>query len=184
MRSRRPADKRLRDAFEANAPDLLAYLERRIEPRVEAADVLSETMVIAWKKVTRLPDSPSEARMWLFALAKNALLNHRRALGRYSAAVDRLRSSLIEDGAAEGQEAALEQSELRQALDRALKELDSRDAELVRLINWDGFSLAEVARLEGVAASTVRSRYASALRKLEAILPSDLAPEPEEVWQR
>ena len=184
MRARRAADKRLRDVFEANASDLLAYLERRIDPRAEAADVLSETMVIAWKKVKKLPDSPDEGRMWLFALAKNALLNHRRALGRYSAAVDRLRNSLLEEGERAEQTATLEQMELRRTLEQALKGLDPRDAELVRLVNWDGFSLAEVARIEGAAASTVRSRYAAALRKLQANLPPDLIPEQQEARRR
>lgn len=118
--------------------------------------------------------------MWLFALARNTLLNHRRTLGRYKAAVDRLRGSIIEDVALDAQDTALEQVELRRTVAHALGQLEPGDAELVCLINWDGFSLAEVARLEGLSPSTVRSRYSAALRKVEALLPSDITRVNEE----
>jgi len=42
-------------------------------------------------------------------------------------------------------------------------------------VNWEGFSLAEVAELESIAPSTVRSRYAKALRQL-AVALGDEAP--------
>jgi len=58
---------------------------------------------------------------------------------------------------------------------RALASLRQQDAELVRLINWDGFALAQVATIEKLPASTVRSRDASALRQLEAVLKVDSA---------
>ncbi len=167
-------EQRLRAAFAANASDLLAYLERRIDPRAEAADVLGEAMFTAWKKVRKLPEPPVEARMWLFAIARNTLFNHRRSLGRYSAAVEKLRGSLIDEAATSEHDGVFERLELQQAVAGALAALGPVDAELVRLINWDGFTLAEVARLEGLSASTVRSRYATALRRVEELLPPGL----------
>lgn len=52
----------------------------------------------------------------------------------------------------------------------AIARLDPELAELVRLVHWDGFSLGEVAALEGIPASTVRSRYAHAKRELAVAL--------------
>lgn len=158
----------MRAAFEANATDLLAYLERRIEPRSHAADVLGDAMEIAWKRVRDLPEAPEQARMWLFVVARNTLLNHRRALGRQRAAVDRLRGVIVADVA--GAASETDHVELRATVATAMAQLDAADAELLRLVAWDGFTLAEVAELEGIAASTVRSRYATALRRLEAVL--------------
>lgn len=166
------ARERMRAAFEANATDLLAYLERRIDPRSSAADVLGDAMLTAWKRVDDLPSEPEQARMWLFVVARNTLLNQRRALGRQRAAVDRLRGIIVSDIAAATSD--IEQAEMRSALQAAMHSLDPADAELVRLVNWDGFALAEVAKLEGLAASTVRSRYARALRLLAAILTPEV----------
>jgi RNA polymerase sigma-70 factor (ECF subfamily) len=162
------AQERMRAAFEANATDILAYLERRIEPRSAAADVLGDAMVTAWRRVDNLPFEPEQARMWLFVVARNTLLNQRRALGRHRAAVDRLREIIVSDMAASTSD--IDHAESRAALQAAMRSLDPADAELVRLVNWDGFTLAEVAKLENLAASTLRSRYARALRQLAAIL--------------
>lgn len=162
------ARERMRQAFEVNAADLLAYLERRLDPRSQAADVLGDAMVTAWKRVANLPDDPERARMWLFVVVRNTLLNHRRGLGRYRAAVDRLRGFIVADVAASTADA--DRTETRLAVRAALLTLDATDAELVRLINWDGFSLAEVAELQGLPPTTVRSRYARALAQLSSIL--------------
>lgn len=174
-RHRNADDERLRAAFEANATDLLAYLERRIEPRSAAADVLGEAMITAWQRVARLPADPERARMWLFVVARNTLLNHRRSLGRHRAAVDRLRGVIVADTAVATSD--LDQAERRHDIQRAMHALAPGDAELVRLVNWEGFSLAEVAELESLAPSTVRSRYAKALRQLGTALGA-ATPDP------
>jgi len=162
------AEEQLRAAFQANATDLLAYLERRIDPRSAAADVLGEAMITAWKRVAHLPADPERARMWLFVVARNTLLNHRRSLARHRAAVERLRGVIITDVAAASSD--LDEAERRHDIHQALLTLAPTDAELVRLVNWEGFSLAEVAELESIAPSTVRSRYAKALKQLGTAL--------------
>ncbi|TPW78077.1 RNA polymerase sigma factor [Schumannella soli] len=169
------AHERMRRAFEANAADLLAYLERRTDPRSAAADVLGDAMETAWRKVRQLPSDPDGARMWLFVVARNTLLNQRRSLGRHRAAVERLRGVMISNSAPPTTDA--EEVELRVTIQAALAELPDSEAEIVRLVNWDGFSLAEVAALEGIAPSTIRSRYAKALRSLVTLLRiEELAP--------
>jgi RNA polymerase sigma-70 factor (ECF subfamily) len=158
----------MRAAFEANATDLLAYLERRMEPRSAAADVLGDAMLVAWKRVRDLPSDPVEARMWLFVVARNTLSNHRRALGRQRAAVERLRGVVTADAA--GTPTDVDRADLRATVGAALDALAPGEAEIVRLVNWEGFSLAEIAVLEALPASTVRSRYSRALARLEASL--------------
>jgi RNA polymerase sigma-70 factor (ECF subfamily) len=155
----------MRAAFEANATDLLAYLERRIEPRSAAADVLGDAMLVAWRRVDDLPRDPVRARMWLFVVARNSLSNHRRSIGRHRAAVERLRGFIAAD--VEGSRTELDQVDLRASVATAMAALPPAEAEIVRLVNWEGFSLAEIAVLEGLPASTVRSRYSTALRRLE-----------------
>ncbi|MGU7670337.1 RNA polymerase sigma factor, partial [Escherichia coli] len=52
----------------------------------------------------------------------------------------------------------------------AVARLDPELAELVRLVHWDGFSLAEAAELMSITASTARGRYARAKDELRRAL--------------
>lgn len=160
-----PRDQQIIDAaIAANARDLLAYLERRVDNREDAADLLGETLLIAWRRCNRLPREPERARMWLFVIARNTLLNHRRGKRRQLALADRLRSELTDAAALPATELALD---VRAAID----ELDLSLGELVRLVHWDGFTLADAAQLLGVPAATARGRYARARALLAARLP-------------
>lgn len=89
-------------------------------------------------------------------------MTSRRGSIRRQALVDRLRD-----------EAATAETAIR-ALDHelaaALAALASIDAEIIRLVHWDGFTLAEVARHLGRPAATVRSCYSRARVTLRAAL--------------
>ena len=54
----------LRGALRANSDALLAYFERRVSPRVDAADLLGETMLHAWRRHRDMPtDDGTRQRM-------------------------------------------------------------------------------------------------------------------------
>lgn len=158
----------MRAAFEANAPDLLAYLERRVDPRPTAADVLGDAMVNAWRRASTMPTDPEQARMWLYVVVRNTLANHRRTSGRYREAVERLRGVILHDSVLSASET--DRADTQLTIRAALDSLSRADAELIRLVNWDQLSLAEVAQIEGIPPSTVRSRYAAALARLSVLL--------------
>lgn len=160
--TRRAEDVALISAFEANASDLLAYLSRRVGSD-DAPDLLGETMMVAWRRVRELPSDPERARMWLFGIARGTLLNHARGERRRWALADRIRLQAREDATAPG---ADDGAEVRDAIDR----LDPDLAELVRLVHWDGLSLADAAELLSVPASTARGRYQRAREQLRAAL--------------
>lgn len=159
--SRHPEDAALIGVFEASASDLLAYLSRRVGPD-DAADLLGETMVVAWRRVRQLPNDSERARMWLFGVARGTLLNHARGERRRWALADRIRSHAEELSAAPADAG----SEVRDAIAR----LDPDLSELVRLVHWDGFSLTDAAELLGIPASTARGRYQRAKAELRAAL--------------
>jgi len=71
----------LQSALEASSVDLLSYLRRRTDSH-EAPDLLSETFVVAWRRIDDLPKDPERARMWLFGTARGVLLNHARGVHR------------------------------------------------------------------------------------------------------
>ncbi len=169
MVRRRPApDERLTVALDAASVDLLAYLTRRVGP-TDAPDVLADAMVAAWRRVDDLPVEPGRARMWLFVVTRNTLLNHRRGEVRRRRLADRVRDVVTRaDAVAPPADAG---ADVRDAVDR----LDADLAELVRLVHWDGFTIAEAAELTGVPASTARGRYRRARAELRAALAADPA---------
>lgn len=164
----------LRSAVRATSPDLLRYLERRVPAREDAADLLGETLLQAWRRADACPpDDPTRQRMWLFTIAAHVLANHRRSARRRTALVERLRTHVAAQPVPDPGEAA--------AVRDAVLRLRDAHRELVMLVHWDGFTLLEAAELLGVNASTARSRYAAARETLRAALAE---PDPPRVAAR
>lgn len=163
----------------ANEDDLLRYFQRRRLNGADAAEAFGELLLTAWKLRRRAPVDPTEGRMWLFAVAHNVLRDSRRRLARHSAAVERLVTDVRALAAPVWDDAAIE---VRDAIDR----LSPDDAELVRLIYWDGLPSHDAARVLGLNPSTARSRLARARRELRSALESgeeQKGPSPRDMQQ-
>lgn len=159
----------LRLALEDNSADLLAYFERRLSEPQDAADLLSETAMTAWRRVDTLPaEDPTRLRMWLFGIARLILGNHRRARRRHSAMVDKLREMLTLTGPRRA-----EDHSTVVAVRDAVRRLKEEQRELILLVHWDGFSIAEAADLLAINPSTARSRYAAARSVLRDALDAE-----------
>ena len=166
----------LTHSLRLHSSDLLAYFERRVESHVDAADLLSEVMIIAWKRADRLPGDKIEARMWLFGIASRVLSAGRRTSRRRTAAVDRLRSEITRAGL--GQPTESETVDAAEDVRAAIDKLPNPLPELIRLVHWEGFTLAQTAVVMETSASTARSRYARARELLRADL-ADAPPLPK-----
>ena len=154
----------LRTALRSNAHDVLAYFERRLRVREDAADLVSETMLQAWRRVDALPsEDPVRQRMWLFTIAANVLANHRRSLRRRDALAERLRDHIT------ASPAAVDPTEAVAVRDAVLR-LNAAQRELVMLIHWDGFTIVGAAEILGLNTSTARGRYAAARETLKIAL--------------
>lgn len=154
----------IRAALHESSDDLLAYLERRVKSRDDAADLLSETLLQVWRRIDAFPAADlARQRMWLFTIAANVLANHRRSRRRHYALADRLRDNLA---AASAVPDVAETNAIRDAVLR----LHEAQRELVMLIHWDGFTIVEAAEILGLNASTARSRYAAARTVLRETL--------------
>jgi len=144
----------------ANAPDLLKYFERR--ERNDAPDLLAETLLVAWRRAEDLPADPIEARMWLFVIARTVLLGHGRDSSRRSRLADRLRERTRLESTRD--------SDLALDVRSAIAELPAADAELIRLVHWEGMTLAGASQVLGLNSSTARGRYQRARETLAARL--------------
>lgn len=145
--------RRVSQVTEEHAEDLLAYFVRRVTPSEDAADLLSETLEILWRKAGSLPTTDEDVRPWLFGVARNVLRHYYRRETRRSAIAQRLREELA------GYRPSNADTPVVLALHEALAALPEKDAEIIRLVHWEGFALREVARILRMREGTVRSRY-------------------------
>ena len=70
--------------FDRHAPALLGYLVRRIG-RDEAEGLIGDVFRIAFERRARFDPAHDTARPWLYGIAGNLLLKHRRSEARRAA---------------------------------------------------------------------------------------------------
>lgn len=162
----------LADVFRRDAATLLGFFVRRGVPAHDAADLVSETFLAAWKSSGHHRIEPDMLRAWLFGIARNVLSQHRRGHIRRSALADRVRATLAvdnsahADGSLEGLDPAIAHH-----VRELIQYLPEIDQEIVRLVYWEGFTQEEVATIVGKPATTVRVR----LSRARTILREQLA---------
>ncbi|SDH56327.1 RNA polymerase sigma factor [Microbacterium pygmaeum] len=163
---------------EDNADDLLRYFRRRVTHPEDAADMLGRVLLAVWEKASRLPTTEQDARMWCFGIARNVLREHYRYAAKQLALADGLRDHLRASAPPQnGADTVVEEEFRSEAIRQAVRALDDRSRELLLLVHWDGFSIAGAARILSINASTARTRYTRALRRLEKQLDRDDDPE-------
>jgi RNA polymerase sigma-70 factor (ECF subfamily) len=156
--------------------DVLAFLLRRCATAEDAADCLAETYLVAWEKRDQIP-AGSDARPWLFGVARNVMRRGHEGQGRLATAAQSLAEEL--QSAASARPAhPLDESDRATA---ALSELSAVDQEIITMISWDGLSPTEIAQVLGISANVVRVRAHRARARLRSMLTSsEVEPGPQD----
>jgi RNA polymerase sigma-70 factor (ECF subfamily) len=154
--------------FRDTRTPLLSYLARRA-PVEDAADLLAEVYLVAWRRRADLP-AGDERRLWLYGVAQRVVAEHHRRTWRRIEA---------EAGAPPPGQRPATDEERGAAVRQALESLSALDRELVTLTTWEELTPAEAARVVGITANNarvrlhrVRGRLARHPR-LQALLTSD-----------
>ncbi len=143
---------------------ILAYALRRVKDPEDAADVVAETFLVAWRRLDEVPIDAG-ARLWLFAVAHRVIANLHRAERRRTRLGDRLAESLRTELATRPAPAG----EAAKAL-RAMGDLGDDDRELLLLVSWEELSPGEAAKVLGISSLAARSRLHRARRRLRDLL--------------
>ena len=149
------------------------YVRNRVPPD-EAADVVSETYLVAWRRRAELPD---DALPWLLVVARNTLSQHRRGDGRnaaLTAELERLHhlwSAIETDVAAEVTE--------RIVVLAALGSLSPADREVLVLAVWDGLPARQAALVLGCSPATFTVRLHRARSRLARAMTAQDADHPD-----
>jgi RNA polymerase sigma-70 factor (ECF subfamily) len=155
----------LASIYRRHSAAVLAYALRRCAP-YDAADVASETFVVAWRRIADLPAEPA-VRPWLFGVARRVLANQRRGIRRRGALVSRVAAHLTPH--LETIPAMERHADSQLVLD-ALNRLSPPDRELLILSTWEQLTPAEIAVVLDVSSSAARKRLFRARRRLAAVL--------------
>ncbi len=139
---------------------LRAFIRRRVESEADADDLLQDVLA----KLVERAGSVSEGSVpaWLFTVARRAISDRYRSRSVTVSSDADLLHSEDADGDASG--------ELARCLEPMLTLLDKEDQELLRRVDMNGQSQADIARELGVAVSTVKSRTQRARARLHAAL--------------
>lgn len=148
--------------FRTTRGTLLAYLTRRA-PAADAADLLAEVYLVAWRRRAELP-AGDERRLWLYGVARRLLAEHRR-LSLVRAGAEEEAGGAGTPGGSTGSDRR-EETVRDEAVRRALASLSDLDRELVTLTTWEDLGPAEAARVLGITAGTARVRLHRARGRL------------------
>jgi RNA polymerase sigma-70 factor (ECF subfamily) len=140
---------------------LLGYALRRVEFAEDAADIVAETFLVAWRRIDEVPRG-REARLWLYGVARRVCANHTRSVVRRHRLADRLRDELLT--AIKPDRWAADDAVV--LVREAMQVLDDTDRELLKLNYWEGLSPMELAEVLAIPAGTVRSRLYRARQRM------------------
>jgi RNA polymerase sigma-70 factor (ECF subfamily) len=153
------SEEKLRRLYTLHGRAVLAYALRRTSSPEDAADVVAETFLVAWRRLDSVPSG--DALPWLYGVARRVLANQRRAAHRRVRLAERLCQELP---------AAI------QAVDppvtttgpvmAALRKLSADDQEVLLLAAWEQLEPNEIAEVLGVSRIAARSRLHRARRRL------------------
>lgn len=170
--SRRAPDNadRMTRLYQQHAGSITAYALRRAGG-ADAADVVADTFMVAWRRYDEIPDEPNTLP-WLYGVARRVLANQRRSTRRRGRLHERLRDEFVEHEATSDRSIATDSF---QCVATALTRLSDDDAELLRLTAWEGLSPTEIATVLEVDAGAVRQRLRRARTRLRGQLDTDAA---------
>ena len=157
------AEEGFRALYDGNFTAVLGYALRRVDRPADAADVVSEVFLVAWRRYAEAP--PGDGRPWLFGIARNVLANYHRSARRRQRLGGRLGDTLAREVEPDPAVGVAEWDRVR----RVLLRLGPDDRELLMLVGWDGLTPSEAAAVIGIGPSTARMRLSRARARFRAL---------------
>jgi RNA polymerase sigma-70 factor (ECF subfamily) len=163
-------------------------MDRRLQGRIDASDVIQEAYLEAWTRLAEYLRSPTMPFfLWLrFLTAQRLVTLHRKHLG-VQMRDPAIEVSLYHGGLPQTSSAALAaqllghdtrpseaaiRTEMQVRLQEALNSMDPIDREVLALRHFEQLSRAEIAELLQIRDSAVSKRYIRALKRLKELLSS------------
>jgi RNA polymerase sigma-70 factor (ECF subfamily) len=133
---------------------------RRLGDRGRAEDAVQETFASIWRAARSYRPERGPGAPWLYAVARNAIIDRSRA--RNEPPAEAPDEASPEPGPSERVEADWTAWRVH----RALEELSPNERAVIELAYWSGLSQSEVAEYLGIPLGTVKTRTRAALARL------------------
>lgn len=157
------------ELFDAHYGAVVAHARRRGMSFDEAHDVAADVFAVAVRRAADIPLGVERA--WLLGVARRIEANRWRGQRRQRALLERL------TGARTGPDLDVDGlAHTDPGLARALSALSTADREVLRLVAWDGLTLAEVGVALGCSETAATSRVARARQRLRRALDAQDEP--------
>lgn len=140
---------------------------RRLGDRERAEEAVQETFTAVWRSAGSFRPDRGAGAPWLYAVARNAIVDRFRSRGEPVADVPELPSPDA------GPDEAAEADWVAWRVHRALEELPPNERQVVELAYWSGLSQSEVASFLDIPLGTVKTRTRSALSRLNGALEGE-----------
>lgn len=161
-------EQRFRDLYAASADDLIRFLQRRVAT-AHVEDVAAEAYLTVWRRIDELPHDLSDARAWVFGIARRCALNALRSSGRQDALAVRIADqpslTIVTDTHA---------IETRLDLAAAWRQLDPGDQEVLALTAFEDLTSSEAGAVLDISPAAYRVRLMRARRSLRALLDKEI----------
>jgi RNA polymerase sigma-70 factor (ECF subfamily) len=141
---------------------------RRLGDRERAEDAVQETFASVWRSARSYRPERGPGAPWLYAVARNAIVDRHRAAGDPLAQVPESASGEA------GPDERAESEWVAWRVHRALEELPQSERAVLELAYWSGLSQSEVAEFLNIPLGTVKTRTRSALGRLAGALEGEL----------
>lgn len=151
--------------YDAYAPRILGLAKKMLIDQSAAEDIVQETFLVLWRKAHLYTAEKGALLTWLYRICRNLCLD------RLKGAQNKRELPVAHDFIArdwesshQADDADAERLSLR--VSAALKNLNDAERELIEQAFFQGLSHREIAQTKSIPLGTVKTRIASALRKL------------------
>ena len=156
------------DAYHDHAGVLYGFAVHALGDRQAAEDLVQEVYLRAWRASSSFDADRASVRTWLFAIARNLVLDaHRTSARRPRTAQQQEDLAGVAEAARPGPEDEVVER-LRMA--EALARLSPEHRQVLDAVHLRGCSYAELASVTGVPVATLRTRMYHGLRAVRAVL--------------
>ena len=151
------------------ARPVFALALRRLGDRGRAEDAVQETFASVWRSARSYRQERGPGAPWLYAVARNAIIDRRRARVESPSEIPDTPS-----GDAEPDERA-ESNWTAWRIHSALGELPDNERQVLELAYWSDLSQSEIAEYLQIPLGTVKTRTRTALGRLADLLEDEFS---------
>jgi RNA polymerase sigma-70 factor (ECF subfamily) len=156
------------DLYARYARSVFGLALRRLGDHGRAEDAVQETFTSIWKSAKSYRSDRGPGAPWLYAVARNAIVDRFRSQGREEFEVPERATG------DPGPDERAETSWVAWRVHRAFSELPESERQVIELAYWGEMSQSEVADFLGIPLGTVKTRTRSGLARLADLLEGEL----------